>query len=68
MPTTEDVDVSKDAEADLKAERDGADSDAPSDAERQIDADPALSPAAEQGGAALSNLGQRRGSELFRKD
>ena len=35
--------------------------------ERQIDADAALSPAVEQqGGAALANLGKRRGSELFR--
>ena len=35
--------------------------------ERRIDADSALSPAVEQqGGAALANIGKRRGSELFR--
>ena len=37
------------------------------DEERRIDADSALSPAVEQqGGAALANIGKRRGSELFR--
>ena len=69
MPTPDDIDISKDPEADFEAETDGADTiDTADDTARKIDADPAFSPAGAQAGAALSNLGARRGSDLFRKD
>jgi hypothetical protein len=38
------------------------------DAEHSIEADSGLSGAGQQGGAALANLGRRRGSELFSED
>jgi hypothetical protein len=37
------------------------------EAERRIDSDVGLSPAAEQGASAAANLGRRKGSELFRE-
>ena len=36
------------------------------EAERRIDSDAALSPAAQQGAGAIANLGRKRGSDLFK--
>ncbi|MDP3495829.1 MAG: hypothetical protein Q8R82_22195 [Hyphomonadaceae bacterium] len=51
-----------------KAPEEANDPDEAAEKRKQVDFDSALSSAVEQkGGAALANIGKRRGSELFRE-